>query len=127
MALNKPWTDYDPATASRLPGALGVYEIGDEDGNVLYVGFAGGRSRYGLRGEIMARFDPDSPQGAITQQARKLRYEVNMMYMTRFIELLENHQDALGVLPVGNLAPGEYVPGILQRRHRRHNDHQGGK
>ncbi len=126
MALNKPWTDYDPATASRLPGALGVYEIGDSEGNVLYVGFAGGKSRYGLRGEILARFDPNSAQGALAKQARKLRYEVNMMYMTRFIELLEKHQDALGVLPAGNLAPGEYVPGILERRRHRFNGHHGG-
>lgn len=122
-ALNKPWTDYDPATARKLPGALGVYEIGDSEGNVLYVGFAGGKSRYGLRGEIMARFDPASPHGAIAAQARKLRYEVNMMYMTRFVELLEKHQDALGALPAANTAPGEYVPGILQ--HRR-NGRQGG-
>lgn len=126
MPLNKPWTDYDPATARKLPGALGVYEIGDSEGNVLYVGFAGGKSRYGLRGEIMARFDPASHQGALASQARKHRYEVNMMYMTRFVELLEKHEDALGVLPAGNLAPGEYVPGILRRRRIRHNGRQGG-
>lgn len=126
MALNKAWTDYDPATARKLPGALGVYEIGDSEGNVLYVGFAGGKSRYGLRGEIMARFDPASPQGALATQARKHRYEVNMMYMTRFVELLEKHEDALGVLPAGNLAPGEYVPSILRARRIRQNGRRGG-
>ncbi len=126
MTLNKPWQDYDPGTARRLPGTLGVYEIGDSEGNVLYVGFAGGKSRFGLRGEIMARFDPASPQGTIAGQARKLRYEVNMMYMTRFVELLERHQDATGVLPAANTAAGEYVPSILKRRRSRYKGPQGG-
>ena len=47
MALNKPWIEATEENLRRLPGALGVYEIGDAAGTVLYIGFAGGRSRFG--------------------------------------------------------------------------------
>ena len=126
MALKKPWVDYEQASAGRLPGALGVYEIGDSDGNVLYVGFAGGKSRFGLRGEIIARFAAVPPNGMVVGQARKFRYEVNMMYMTRFVELLEKHQESTGVLPSANRLPGEYLPTSVQRRRYRHNGQQQG-
>ncbi len=113
MALKKPWQDYDPATAPRVPATLGVYELGDASGNILYIGFAGGKSQFGLRGEIQARLNKDSVAGA---PASKFRYEVNMMYLTRFVELLEKQQDAAGALPPGNMVPGEYIPKVVRQR-----------
>ncbi|MER3421155.1 MAG: hypothetical protein C4290_11820 [Chloroflexota bacterium] len=108
MALNKPWIEATEEHLRRLPGALGVYEIGDAAGTVLYIGFAGGRSRF-LRGEIAAKLAPESPN-PVTAGGRFLRYEVNQMYLTRYVELLEQHLGATGDLPPGNKQPGEYIP-----------------
>jgi hypothetical protein len=110
MPLNKPWQQYDAASPPRIPGTPGVFELGDTDGQVAYIGFAGGKSRYGLRSEIAARI------AAIPGAA--FRYEVNLMDLTRFVELLEKHYDLHGSLPASNTAPGEYVPGIVRRRVR---------
>lgn len=116
MVLNKPWQPFDPQHPPRLPGALGVFEIGNDAGEVIMIGFAGGRSRYGLRSEISARFDGTAPNEGFEGQARSYRYEVNMMYMTRYVELLEKHLDATGALPPGNRTNSVYVPNIVKRR-----------
>ena len=112
MALNKLWNDFDPAALKRLPVVTGVFELGDAAGEVVYIGFAGGKTLFGIREEITARL----PVGG------RYRYEVNMMYMTRFVELLEMHQDATGRIPKGNVAPGEYVPGVVLRRQKRRDE-----
>ncbi|MFB6129487.1 MAG: hypothetical protein ABEJ28_01540 [Salinigranum sp.] len=38
MSLRKRWRDLDRATIGRAPDRYGVYELGDEDGEVLEVG-----------------------------------------------------------------------------------------
>ena len=47
IRLGKPWIDLNDAAIAALPGQLGVYEIADEKGRTLQLGFAGGRSRFG--------------------------------------------------------------------------------
>lgn len=113
MALNKGWTDYNNESEPKLPATLGVYELGDADGNIVYIGLAGAKSRFGLRGEIVTRVGQGDVLGI---RPVKYRYEINMAYMTRFVELLEKHVDSFGVLPPGNDQPGEYVPSVVRRR-----------
>lgn len=110
MPLKKPWQDAGDPDARRIPGTLGVYEIADAEGNTIYVGFAGGRSRFGLRGEIESRLSAEGPNAVTSADGRRYRYEVNMMYLTRYVELLEQHIALAGALPPGNQQPGEYVP-----------------
>ena len=110
MPLKKPWLDCTAETLRRTPATLGVYEIGDVDGTVIYIGFAGGRSRFGLRGDIGDRLAADGPNAVVAARGRSFRYEVNMMYLTRYIELLEQHHAGAGDLPPGNREPGVYVP-----------------
>lgn len=114
MPLTKPWTDATPENLQRAPAALGVYEIGDADGTLLYIGFAGGRSRFGLRGEITERAGWAGSDAAGVG-AVKFRYEVNQMYLTRYVELLERELKAGGALPPRNLLPGEYIPSMVRR------------
>jgi hypothetical protein len=93
LRLDKPWCPRE--AVERLPGHMGVFEIGDASGAVLYVGYAGGRSRFGLRGDVEAalkRF----PDGVL------LRYEVTTAYLTRWQELLMAHRADHGSLPPGN-------------------------
>ncbi len=74
---------------------MGVYELADADGTVLLIGYAGGRSRFGMRGEIAAAVER-------TQGAARFRYEVTTAYLTRYQELLMVHQAEFGGLPPGN-------------------------
>lgn len=98
MALDtKPFMPLDDATVAALPGHMGVFELADERGEVLFIGMAGGRSTFGLRGEISAR-------RALTR-ARSFRYEVTTAYLTRYQELLMRHQARSGQLPPENDAP----------------------
>lgn len=96
IRLDKAWQSLDGDAAKRLPGQLGVYQIADAEGAVLFVGYAGGRSLFGLRGEV---------QREATKRragAAQFRVEVTTAYLTRFTELLGLHLADHGVLPRDN-------------------------
>jgi hypothetical protein len=95
IRLQKPWQDLTPDAVRRLPGQLGVYELSDAQGRVLYIGYAGGRSRFGLRSELERAL-------AEHAEAARFRYEVNMQYLSRWEELLMLHVADHGGLPRGN-------------------------
>lgn len=105
IRLDKPWLSLD--AAAGLPGQLGVFELADEAGKVRYIGYAGGRSRFGLRSEVSAAADR-------IPEARRFRVEVTTAYLTRHQELLMAHQADQGTLPphnepqprLGRLSPG---------------------
>lgn len=75
---------------------------------VVYIGYAGGRSLFGLRGELDALSHHSS--------ATRFRCEVNTTYLTRYQELLMIFQADHGRLPdenntkpipqLGRLSPG---------------------
>jgi hypothetical protein len=93
VTLRKPWRPRE--SVASLPGHMGVFELADADGAIIYVGYAGGRSRFGLRGEIeaaVARFS----------HCAGYRFEVTTAYLTRHQELLMAHQARHGRLPAGN-------------------------
>ena len=52
IRMEKPWIELTPEAVKALPGQLGVYQLADADGRVVYIGFAGGRSLFGLRSEL---------------------------------------------------------------------------
>ena len=115
MPLNKPWTVYQPGSDRHLPGNLGVYEIGDAGGTVLYIGYAGGRTRFGLRERIPAHFSDRETNPVLRGRAHAYRYEVNQMYLTRWIDLHGRHKDEHGRVPEGNEASGEPLPEVARR------------
>lgn len=96
IRLDKTWTPLTDDNVRSLPGQLGVYQLGNADGEILYIGVAGGRSLFGLRGEI-ARALEDPPPGATC-----FRYEVNSAYSTRHQELLMAFKADHGRLPAAN-------------------------
>lgn len=111
IRLEKPWLPLVPDTVRALPGQLGVYQIADAEGRILYIGYAGGRSRFGLRGELEAqcvRRTRDGDRGA------RFRVEVHMAYLTRYQELLMIHRADHGALP-----PENDLPRRLGRLHPR--------
>lgn len=108
--LRKPWQTFDPAGLKAIPATLGVYEIGDAEGRTLYIGYAGGRSLFGLRGEIARHFGPDNPNPVTRGRAARFRYEVTLAYLSRWYELLTLYYEANHGLPEGNRATGDLPP-----------------
>lgn len=108
VRLTKPWLRLDVAAAARLSGQLGVYELANDKGEIVYIGAATGRSLHGLKGEI-SRWAVAPPAGAT-----RFRYEINMAYRTRQFELLGAYRFDHGRDPVVNVERGELYPGRLR-------------
>ncbi len=109
LRLEKAWEPIAAALAgeSRAPlhGEMGVYQLADAADEVIFIGYAGGASRFGLRGEIAA-FEERAPD------AVSVRFEVTTGYLSRYQELLMLHVADHGVLPrcnppatLGRLSP----------------------
>jgi hypothetical protein len=95
LRLDKPWKPLTADEAARLPGQLGVYQIADASGAILYIGEAGARSPFGLRSELQLQL---AERGAGCQ----FRVEVNQQYRSRWFELLMVHKADHGALPPDN-------------------------
>ena len=95
IRLTQPWQALTREAIDALPGQLGIFELADERGRVLYIGYAGGRSLFGLRSEV-ARAHARLPA------ARGFRCEITMQYLTRHRELLMLHVADHGALPEDN-------------------------
>lgn len=95
LRLDKPWQPLLPEEVGRLPGQLGVYQIADATGAVVYIGQAGARSPFGLRSELQR-------EARERQPGHQFRVEVNIQYRSRWFELLMVHKADHGGLPPGN-------------------------
>ena len=91
VRLTKPWLTKAEAL-SRLHGNLGVFQLADANKKLLYIGFAGGKSAFGLKGEVEAAL-------LLHASAVFVRYEVTTMYHTRYRELLMAQIADHGSLP----------------------------
>ncbi|MGV0035947.1 MAG: hypothetical protein ACNYPE_13655 [Candidatus Azotimanducaceae bacterium WSBS_2022_MAG_OTU7] len=94
IRLEKPWLKLEPESIAGLPGQLGVFQIANKNHEIVYIGFAGGRSQFGL-------------QGALANYLGRwpfFRVEVNMAYRTRSRELLMVHFSDHGAYPTANTA-----------------------
>lgn len=96
IRLDKPWQPLAEALG-RLRGNMGVFQLANDAGEVVYIGFAGGQSRYGLGGEVREL-------AAQIPAARQVRWEVTTAYQSRFRELLAVHAADHGALPEYNVA-----------------------
>ena len=96
VRMDKPWVALTPENVRKLAAHLGVYQLGNADGDILYIGVAGGRSLFGIKGEL-ERIVEQAPPGAT-----HFRHEVTMAYRTRHIELLQAYVNDHGGLPAAN-------------------------
>jgi hypothetical protein len=94
VRLEKPWVELTPEAAGAVGGYMGVYELADAGGTVVRIGYAGGSSRFGLRGVLQAH--------AKAGDAAQFRYEITTSYLSRYRELLMVHLADHGCLPAGN-------------------------
>ena len=96
VRLDKQWRELTAETVAALAGELGVYQLADTDGRIVRIGYAGGRTLFGLRSEL---------QDALgRKEAAKFRVEVTAQYLSRYEELLMVHKADFGTLPRGNAA-----------------------
>jgi hypothetical protein len=94
VRLEKPWMTLEPELVASLSGQLGVFQLGNEIHEVVYIGFAGGKSQFGLRGEL----------ASCLGRWPFFRFEINMAYRTRCRELLMVHFSDHGSYPTENTA-----------------------
>ena len=108
VRMDKPWQPLTTAGIATVVGHLGVYQLADETGEIVYIGVAGGRTLFGLKGELRKAI-ADPPAGAT-----QYRVEVNMMYHSRHKELLAAFRHDHGRLPVANTDIDERLLGRLR-------------
>jgi hypothetical protein len=114
VPIDKPWLDGRGLKASELPGTVGVYELGDADGVTIFIGYAGGRSLFGLRGVIGAHFGGDEPNPVIRERLTRFRYEVTTSYLTRQLDLLSRFNADHGGLPDANVLSSDALPPLAR-------------
>jgi hypothetical protein len=107
----KPWADFKDVpvwgpAAHRLSGSYGIYELADQNLKVLYVGYAGSRARYGLRGKLMDHFSDRETNPEILGRAVHFRYEVTSSYLSRWTEVIGRYNQ-LERLPPANVKAKE--------------------
>src|SRR5438874_2532414 len=93
VRLTKPWQPLTSENVAAVGGVMGVYQLADHDGDVVRIGYAGGRSLFGLAGEL---------ESFIGTGPAFFRVEVTTAYVTRYTELLMVHRHDHGRLPAGN-------------------------
>lgn len=94
VRLTKNWVPVHEVLA-HLKGNLGVFQLGNANSEVVFIGFAGGRSRFGLKGEVTSAIEA-------YPGIEFARFEVTTAYHTRYRELLMAHQADCGALPQFN-------------------------
>ena len=96
IRLDKPWTEFSKQSVSRLTGHLGIYQLGNARGEIIYIGVANARSRFGLRGEL-EKWLKIHDIGICF-----FRVEVTMAYKTRHVELMQIFLHDFKRLPLAN-------------------------
>ena len=94
IRLDKKWVSKDDALL-LLRGNLGVYQLADATQQIRFIGYAGGKSLFGLKGEIQPAF-PDDPTAEV------VRWEVTSASMSGDRDRLMLHLYGHDVLPPEN-------------------------
>jgi hypothetical protein len=80
LGIRSDWIELEEAAVAKLHANPGVYELGDDAGQTLLISYAGGKSLFGLRGEVAKYIGHE--------KATKFRVEQNMQYISRWKELM---------------------------------------
>ncbi len=94
VRLTKDWITTGEAL-DRLKGNLGVFQLANAQHEVMFIGFAGGKSQFGLKSEVAAALEKHSDIAAV-------RFEITTAYHTRYRELLMAHVADHNTLPKYN-------------------------
>lgn len=96
IRLRKEWHPLEAGAVAKVGGHMGVYQLSSPEGDVFFIGYAGGRSVFGLRGELEQKLVTNGDRAAW------FRCEVTTAYLSRYKELLMVHVADHGSLPAEN-------------------------
>lgn len=103
--MHNAWQEPTPDALAAVPAVVGVYEIADADGRLLYIGQAGGREPFGLRSRIRSHFEPGEANHVLREQGARFRWQSNQQYTTARLERLMFYaRDHDGALPPAHAA-----------------------
>ena len=105
MGIRKPWIFASAEAIRAVPAVVGVYEIADAEGALLYIGQAGGREPFGLRSRLALHFGGGEANAVLRERGHSFRWEANQQYTTKRLEMLMQYQrDTASDWPPGNAA-----------------------
>jgi hypothetical protein len=96
IRLRGEWRRLDGDSVAKVGGHMGVYELSSPKGAVFFIGFAGGRSVFGLRGEL------EDKLSLMPDREIWFRCEITTTYLSRYKEILMVHVADNGSLPSEN-------------------------
>ena len=96
IRLEKDWVDLSAAKL-KLKGNMGVFQLADLSKRIIYIGYAGARSAFGLKGEIAELSERIVGTAFV-------RWEVTTGYWSRYKELMMLYQFDYGSFPKNNEA-----------------------
>jgi hypothetical protein len=96
LRLRGQWQPLDAGSIATVGCHMGVYEVSSPKGEVVFIGYAGGRSVFGLRGELIDKL------AANHHRESWFRYEVTTSYLSRYKEVLMVHVADHGAVPAEN-------------------------
>jgi hypothetical protein len=107
IRLEKDWQQLNPQNIASVEAQLGVYQLADSNQQIVYIGYAGAQSLFGLR-SVLSRDLEENPGLQLF-----FRAEINMQYMSRYEELLMLHVADYGAVPERNQLEGHTQLGRL--------------
>ena len=96
VRLSKAWQPLSEEAIASLLAQLGVYQLANQQSEVLAIGFAGARHPFGIRTALAEEIDRLAELG---ETATQYRYEFTSNYRSRWNELLMLHIAEFGELP----------------------------
>jgi hypothetical protein len=108
LGMDKPWIPLTGTNAKSVAATTGVYQLGNESGDVIDIDYAGGRTPFGLRGVLLDRIASAAP-------GTHFRVEIHSQYMSRYRELLMLHYIEAGDLPAAVRGRGVRAPWRTKR------------
>ena len=96
VRMDKPWIPLNQISLQNIAAHMGVYQLADRTGKIVYIGVADAKTKFGLKGEL------EKILAVPLAGATHFRIEVNMAYRTRWIELLQAYRHDYGSLPERN-------------------------
>lgn len=109
--IRSAWLPLTAEAVRATPGCLGVYQMAEPGGVPFRIGYAGGKSLFGLRGELARLLEENRGRDVL------FRMEVNMQYISRWKELMMVHRALYGEIPVDNPKNDAEHLGYLGGRH----------
>jgi len=107
IRLEKDWQELNTLNIASLAAQLGVYQLADSNRQIIYIGYAGARSLFGLRSTLTRDLEENPGQQLL------FRVEINMQYISRYEELLMLHVADYGAVPERNQPEGHTQLGRL--------------